>query len=76
MSAKSKSTKNYQQLADQLEEILLWFESGQVTLDEAVKKYEQANKLIAEMENYLKTAENKIKKITAEHKKGPSLGKD
>lgn len=49
---------------------MLWFESSQVTLDEAVKKYEQANKLIAEMEDYLKTAENKIKKITADFNKG------
>ncbi|OGL35394.1 exodeoxyribonuclease VII small subunit [Candidatus Saccharibacteria bacterium RIFCSPHIGHO2_12_FULL_47_17] len=67
--AKSKSAKDYQQLADELEEIILWFESGQVTLDEAIKKYEQASQLIAEMEEYLKNAENKIKKINATFKK-------
>ncbi|HCM52163.1 TPA: exodeoxyribonuclease VII small subunit [Candidatus Saccharibacteria bacterium] len=69
MMAKSKSAKDYQQLADELEEIILWFESGQVTLDEAIKKYEQASQLIAEMEEYLKNAENKIKKINATFKK-------
>ncbi len=68
MTAKSKSGKDYQQLADELEEIMLWFESGQVTLDEAIARYEQANKLIAEMEDYLKTAQNKIKKINANFK--------
>ncbi len=52
-------------MSEQLNEILLWFESEEVDLDEAVKKYEQAQKLIDEMEKYLKTAENKIRKIAA-----------
>lgn len=48
---------------EELAEILAWFESEQVDLDQAVAKYEQAMKLLASMEDYLKTAENKIKKI-------------
>jgi exodeoxyribonuclease VII small subunit len=43
---------------------MMWFESGDTDIDEAVKKYEEATKLLDEMEKYLKTAENKIKKIT------------
>jgi exodeoxyribonuclease VII small subunit len=51
-------------MAEQLEQIMAWFESGDIDIDEAVKKYEEATKLLEQMENYLKTAENKIKKIT------------
>ncbi len=63
--ADQKTSKSYRQMSEQLNEILLWFESEEVDLDEAVKKYEQAQKLIDEMEKYLKTAENKIRKIAA-----------
>lgn len=59
----SESKKSYKELNEELAEIMAWFESEQVDLDQAVAKYEQANKLLAEMESYLKTAENKIKKI-------------
>ncbi|HEU5004868.1 MAG TPA: exodeoxyribonuclease VII small subunit [Candidatus Saccharimonadales bacterium] len=58
-----KPTKTYRQMNEELAEILAWFESEQVDLDQAVAKYEQAMKLLASMEDYLKTAENKIKKI-------------
>lgn len=61
--AKPRGRKNYQQLSDELADILEWFESEAVNIDEAIPKYEQAIKLIAEMEAYLKNAENKIKKI-------------
>ena len=60
----TKSSPNYQQLSAELEEILAWFESGQVTIDEAVSKYEEANKLITQLENYMKHTENKIRKIS------------
>lgn len=60
----SKSSSDYQKLSAELEEILTWFESGQTNIDDAVNKYEQANKLIAEMESHLKIAENKIRKIS------------
>ena len=60
-----KKPKDYQQLNDQLTSLLDWFETGDVNLDEAAAKYEEALKLINQMEEYLKTAENKIKKISA-----------
>jgi len=41
-----------------------WFESGDVDLDEALAKYQQAIKLIEQMETYLKNAKNKIKKVS------------
>jgi exodeoxyribonuclease VII small subunit len=57
--------KTYQQMSDELTQLIEWFESDQVNLDEAVHKYEQALELIKQMEASLRTAENKIKKITA-----------
>jgi len=60
-----EAKKSYRQMNEQLAEILAWFESEQVDLDEAVAKYEQAIKLLGEMETYLKTAQNKVKKIAA-----------
>lgn len=61
--AKSEQTKNYQQMSEQLADILAWFESETVDIDQAITKYKEAAKLINKMEEYLKTAENKIKKI-------------
>lgn len=63
MATAKTDKKNYQQLAAELAAIIDWFEAGDVNLDQAIAKYEQAVKLIAEMETYLKTAENKLKKI-------------
>lgn len=60
----AESKKSYRKLNEELAEIMAWFESEQVDLDQALAKYEQAMKLLAEMETYLKTAENKIKKIS------------
>ena len=62
----AEKTKSYAQLSQKLSELIAWFESDQVELDAAIAKYDEATKLIGEMEKYLKTAENKIKKITAE----------
>lgn len=54
---------SYSQMLAELQEIIDWFEGSEVELDTSIKRYEQANKLIDELEKYLKTAENKIKKV-------------
>ena len=59
-----KNPKTYQQLNEELTKLLDWFEGDRVNLDEASAKYEQAVELIQQMEKYLATAENKIKKIS------------
>jgi exodeoxyribonuclease VII small subunit len=61
--AEHKSKKSYRQLSSELDEILDWFENADADVDEAVIKYDKAQKLIKQMEEYLKTAQNKIKKI-------------
>jgi exodeoxyribonuclease VII small subunit len=62
--ANKNTSKNYAQLSAELANIIDWFENGEVDLDNAIAKYEQAIKLVSQLEDYLKTAENKIKKIT------------
>ena len=61
-----KAKKSYEQLQAELNSIIAWFEGDEVDLDSAVIKYEQATKLIKEMEKYLAATENKIKKISAD----------
>ena len=63
MAKKSNSAKSYGELSAELAEIMEWFEGGEVDLDEALVKYQQASQLVEQMEKYLKTAANKIKKI-------------
>ena len=55
---------NYQKAKSELNDILLWFESDDVSLDEALAKYQNAEKLINQIEDYLKTTKLKIDKIT------------
>lgn len=63
--AVADKAKSYRKMNEELAELLAWFEGEEVDLDQAVVKYEQAMRLLADMEAYLKTAENKIKKISA-----------
>jgi exodeoxyribonuclease VII small subunit len=63
--SKEKQARTYREMSEELDNILIWFESGDVDLDEAVAKYEEAQALLNEMEKYLKTAQNKIRKIAA-----------
>lgn len=68
MATSGPARKNYRQLSQELDEIIDWFESGELNIDEAVPKYEAAMKLITELEKYLKTSENKVRKINARFK--------
>ena len=63
MVKKAAANKSYSQMSEQLAEIMMWFESEEVELDQALAKYQQATELIGQMEAYLKTAANKIKKL-------------
>ncbi len=62
---KAQPHKTYQQLSDEFSELVAWFESDEVNLDEAILRYEKSMELLNQMEKYLKSAENKIKKIDA-----------
>lgn len=46
-----------------LEAILAWFESEEITVEEAMEKYEQALELAKELEANLAAAKNKVEVI-------------
>lgn len=60
MSEKSKSIK--QKLA-QLDQLVAWFEQDDIEIEQALKKFEEAEKLAAEISDELQTAKNKIEII-------------
>jgi exodeoxyribonuclease VII small subunit len=53
-------TKKY----DDFKKLLEWFESDDIDLAIAPKKFQEAKKLADELKAYLSTAENEIKKVT------------
>lgn len=55
---------NYQDLKKQLDELTAWFESDDIDVDEAIKKYQQAVDTIKKMEKLLDQAELSVKKIS------------
>lgn len=63
MSTK-KEVRTYRQIKSELDAVLLWFESEDIDVDEAIEKYKHARKLTKELETYLKNAENSITKLT------------
>lgn len=44
----------------ELDELLAWFESDDVSVDDALKQYEKAQKLAKELRQQLKDAQNSI----------------
>lgn len=55
--------KSYKQLSQELDELLAWFDSGEIDVEQALEKYQQALKVLKHMGTKLKAAENKVKKI-------------
>jgi exodeoxyribonuclease VII small subunit len=48
---------------EQLEALLSWFESEEITVEEALTKYEEALKLSKELESQLEKAKNQVEVI-------------
>jgi len=63
----SKKT-DYAALNAELEEILAKLQSGELNIDEALPAYERGMALVKELEDYLKTAENKVKSLKSKLK--------
>lgn len=59
----AKFVKNYQSLSSELDTILLALQKPDINIDEAMVLFEKGQKVINELETYLKTAENKISKL-------------
>lgn len=47
----------------QLEELLTWFESDEVTVEAAVEKYDLASRIALDLESELEKAKNKVEVI-------------
>ena len=56
---------SYQKLNAELDVILDELQGGELDIDEAVKKYERGMAIVKELQTYLKTAENTVKKVKA-----------
>lgn len=54
---------DYSSLNDELDEILAKLQSSDVDIDESLKLYEQGREIINKLQQHLKIAENKVKKV-------------
>lgn len=59
-----KKTFDYSEARAELDEIIAWFENGEVAVDEAIVKYQRAEELINELELYLSDTQAKIELLT------------
>lgn len=57
---------NYQKLRAELDEIVESLQTTEADIDGAVIKYERGMEILKQLESYLKTTENKVKKIKAD----------
>lgn len=57
------SEVSYRDLREKLDVLMEWFEGDDLDVDEALKKHAEAEKVIAELETYLKATEQKITKL-------------
>ena len=60
----AKTTINYAELNQELDEILAQLQSTDVDIDESLKLYERGREIIEKMQAYLKTAENTVLKAS------------
>jgi exodeoxyribonuclease VII small subunit len=55
---------DYQKTKTELDELLAWFQSGEVSIDEAIAKYKRGEELLRQLEKYLNDSKIKVEKIT------------
>lgn len=61
--AQKDSSKTYQDLSSELDNVLAKLQQPDIAVDEAVKLYEQGIKLAAELEKHITKAENTLQKV-------------
>lgn len=61
----------FEERLERVEEIAETLEEGELTLDDAVKGFEEARKLIAGLEEHLQTIEKRIEVLTGDGEKRP-----
>lgn len=55
---------NYNHLSQELDQILESIQSNQIDIDQAIKFYKRGQEIITQLQTYLKSAENKVTKLT------------
>ena len=60
----AKETKDYRTMMAELKQLLADMQDDNLDVDEALQKYGRGQELVAELNKYLETAENKITKRT------------
>lgn len=58
---------DYKKAKAELDEILAWYEAGEVDVEQAIAKYQRAEKLLKELNEYLSDASAKIEKLIKEN---------
>ncbi len=56
----AKDNFDYSQKKRDLEEVMSWFEGDHVSIEQSIEKYEQAKKIIDELEAYLSVKKKSI----------------
>lgn len=67
---KIKTNKDYLTLNQELEEIIRQLQADNTTIDDALRLYSQGMELVKQMNAYLQTAHNQLKKIAADVAEG------
>ena len=67
--AKEKEEKSFEENLENLEDIVKKLESGDIPLDDAINKFNEAMKIAKECNDKLKSAEENINKILKENGK-------
>ena len=65
MAKTRKPRADYQSLSAELDEVMLALQQEELDVDKALAYYERGLKLVESIENYLKTAENKVQELKA-----------
>jgi len=60
----AKKSINYQKLQAELDELLAALQAGDMDIDEATNAYVRGQEIVDELSAYLKSAENKVTKLT------------
>lgn len=70
MPQKPDSTKDsYAELSEQLDEVIVKLQAPEVAVDDATRYYEQAMKIIKQLEKHLAQAANRVQTISAKFAK-------
>ncbi|MGH7237483.1 MAG: exodeoxyribonuclease VII small subunit [Candidatus Saccharimonadales bacterium] len=71
----AKNPNNYQTLSAELEAILDKLQDPSIGVDQALKLYEQGQKIAQDLQAYLKTANNRLKNLDTKLTGNGQIGK-